>query len=155
MIKTFLALTLILLTIPVLAENNKFDNIGVEVAPEAGQTKPMLKKSEAVQWLKEFSAARDQTSDPLFLKNFEKRQNHTRALMALRDQAEKIFGTVVSQYGDCTKAVEAVNEYWKMEISLITDPSNNQTIKVGSVVTFAWDGGISFASCRRLIEGLK
>ena len=132
-----------------------FDNIGVETAAETGIQHPALKKIDAEKWLADFMVARDKTADPLFLKNFEKRQTHTRVLMALREQADKLFGDVVSPYGDCTKAVESVNEYWKTEISLITDPAINQTIKAGIIVNSAWEGGMRFVSCRRLIDALK
>lgn len=133
----------------------EFDNIGVELSKESEQTQQVLKKADAMNWLADFIAAKDKTSDALFLKNFEKRQTHTRILMAIRDQAYKLFGNVVSSYGDCTKAIEDVNDYWKMEIALITDPANNQTIKVASLVSMTWDGGGSFISCQQQLKQLR
>jgi len=155
MTKTLLAAVLIMLNISAQAAPGRNDGPGSETDADGAPVQPVPKKTDAENWLAEFSAARDKTGDPLFLKNFEKRQTHTRTLRALREQAEKLFGDVVSQYGDCTKAVEAVNGYWQTEIALITDPANNQTIKAGGIVASAWQGGIAYASCLRLIDGLK
>lgn len=108
------------------------------------------KKADADEWLADFRAARDKTGDALFLNDPVKRPAHTQVLMKLRDRAEVMFGD-----GDCTKAAELVNSYWRSVVSLMISPSSNPHINLSGIVTSSWEGGQSYASCRQLIDGIK
>jgi hypothetical protein len=113
------------------------------------------KKADAEKWLEEFTEAQDMTRDATFLESFQNRQTHKQLLIDLREKAENLFGDVVSPYGDCTKTAESVSWYWQTQLSLVSDPTNNTSIKAASLVTLAWEAGEYYAKCRQIINAIK
>ncbi|MFZ4704138.1 MAG: hypothetical protein ACOYMG_29175 [Candidatus Methylumidiphilus sp.] len=142
--KTILAISLLILIFPVYA------------GPKAAAPHFVApKKADAEKWLTDFRAARDKTQDALFLNDEVKRRLHEQVLISLEDRAEKIFGDVFSQYGDCTKAAMSANGYWADVISLMRSPSNHPNMEISSIVAMAWEGGQVYASCREKIDAMK
>lgn len=109
-------------------------------------------KADAEKWLANFRAARDKTSDALFVNDAEKRAKLTPVIVELRDRAEKIFS---DDFSVCISAAEYVNGYWMNENFLMMDPNHNTHIQLTGLLTLVWEGGQAYGTCRDLIDTIK
>jgi len=121
---------------------------------EPAKTSTNPNKVDADRWLTEFRDARNKTFDGQFLGDYDKRRSHGQVVKDLSDRAEKLFGDIGSQYGNCTQAALNLNSYWWLEANQISDPSQNPT-QIGTIVSMAWNGGEYYTTCRDLIDAIK
>jgi hypothetical protein len=69
-------------------------------------------KADVDKWWAEFRAARDRTSDPLFISHFEKRRALTQEIENLQATAEKLFDNDKGKYSACLSTINWVKDYW-------------------------------------------
>lgn len=111
-------------------------------------------KASAQNWLTQFRQARELSMNSATLKDPVKRRELMPKLIALRNEAEKLFGPAMPhELGNCSAAANAVVSVLDSEIGLMTAAS--QAEAVSGLAMLAWEGALQYGACWDRIENLS
>jgi hypothetical protein len=123
-----------------------------------GEETPSFTYEQGDALCSEIERAFDDNSGKIISMNESTYIQRTRYLSDLSARAKKLFGDVLSDYGECTKAALSAKFVWDELVSLKGDEKNKRIIKVvpkiTGVVMFSHDGGIQYFACRELVDKL-